>query len=88
MPKNGLPLLAHALFKRIDHAGNFVEPTTAIGKGADAGQHHAIGTRDRGRIVGYDNRLVVAALASRAFESLRSRMQIAGAIVNNGDAHR
>ena len=33
----------HALVQRLDHAGDVVEPAPAIGEGADARQHHAIG---------------------------------------------
>ena len=46
MPKNGRPRLRTLSFERIDHAGNGVEPAPAIGEGADARQHHAVGARD------------------------------------------
>ena len=87
MPKNGRPLLRTDV-QCIDHAGNVVEPAPAIGKGADAGQHHAIGGRHRVGIARHNNRLIVPAFARSAFEGFRRRMQIARAVVDNGDAHR
>ncbi len=45
MPRKGLPALPHRLFERFDHAGNVDEPLAAIGEGADAGQHDALGLR-------------------------------------------
>ena len=60
----------------------------AIGEGADARQHHAIGARDVIRIAGHYDRLIVAAVARGALERLGGRVQIAGAVVDDGDAHR
>ena len=79
---------AYALIQCIDHARNSVEPAPAIGKGADAGQHHAVRARDLRRIAGDHDGLIVPALARGAFEGLRRRVQIAGAVVDDGDAHR
>ena len=39
-------------------------------------------------IAGDQDRLIVPALARGAFEGLGRRMQIAGAVVDDGDAHR
>ena len=47
MPRNGRPRRAHRLLERSDHAGNGVEPATAIGESADAGQHDMLGAGDR-----------------------------------------
>ena len=44
--------------------------------------------RDLRRIAGDHNRLIVPALARGALERLGRRMQIAGAVVDDGDAHR
>ena len=43
MPRNGLPPLMHLLVQRLDHAGQGGEAAPAIGEGADAGQHDAVG---------------------------------------------
>jgi len=40
-------LAAHRVIERLDHAVDRIEAAPAIGKGADAGQHHAIGAYDR-----------------------------------------
>ncbi len=80
--------LAHVLLERVDHAGDAVEPLPAIGEGADARQHHAVGSGDLIGIAGDHDRLVVPAVARGALEGFRRRMQIAGAVVDDGDAHR
>ncbi len=49
--------LAHALVERLDHAVDRIEAAPAIGKGADAGQHDAIGLRDRVGAAGHHDRL-------------------------------
>ena len=43
MPRNGLPRSLHGLLERLEHAGHRVEAAHAIGKGADARQHDALG---------------------------------------------
>ena len=43
MPRKGLPRLPHRLFKGFDHAGNIDQALAAIGEGADARQHDALG---------------------------------------------
>ena len=78
---------ADALIQCIDHARDGVEPTPAIGKSTDAGQHDAIGARDLRGLAGDHDRLIVSTLARGAFEGFRRRVQIAGAVVDNGDAH-
>ena len=45
--EEGAALLADPLFERVDHARQGFEPTAAIGEGADAGQHDAVGPRHR-----------------------------------------
>jgi len=46
MPRNGRPRRPHGVLERFDHPGNGVEPTTAIGEGADAGQNDMPGASD------------------------------------------
>src|SRR5262245_2089082 len=80
--------LVHPLVERIDHAVDGVETAPAIGEGADAGQYDAVGARYRVRTAGHHDRLRDAGFARRALERLGGRMQIAGAIVDNGNGHR
>ena len=86
MPRNGRPLLAHRLVQRLDHAGHRIEAVAAIGEGADARQHHAVGAAHRVGIAGDHDRLVEPALARGALERLGGRVQIAGAVIDDRDA--
>ena len=43
MPRNGLPALPHASSSASIMPGMLHEPLAAIGEGADAGQHDALG---------------------------------------------
>ena len=47
MPRNGPALAANRSVQRLDHAGQAVEARAAIGEGADARQHDALGRLDR-----------------------------------------
>ena len=67
MPRNGLPRRDHLLLQRLDHAGDRVETAPAIGEGADARQHDAVGAAHRFGIGGDDDR--VAGSLSRAARS-------------------
>ncbi len=70
------------LFQRRAHAGHGHEPALAIGEGADAGQHDAVG---RGHHLGVAGHLDVGRkprLARRALERLRGRAQIARAVID------
>ncbi len=80
--------LMHRFVKRLDHAVDGIEPAAAIGERADAGQHDAIGRGNDVRIVGHDDRLADAGIMRRALERFGGRMQIAGAIIDDGDGHR
>src|SRR5689334_7822850 len=86
--KKWLSIFPHTLFERIDHSWNLVEASSAIGECAHAGEHHAIGTANCIRIVRDNNWLFISAFARSPFESFRRRMQIAGPIVYDGNAHR
>ena len=44
-----------ALFQHLDHAGDRIEAGAAIGEGADAGQHDAVGAADDLDVVGDDD---------------------------------
>ena len=88
IPRNGRARTAHAVVERLDHAADGVEPAPAIGEGADAGQHHAIGAPDLLRIGRHHDRLVQSFLARGALERLRRRVQIARAVIDDRHAHR
>ena len=66
MPKNGRPLRRTVSLERFDHAGDGIEAAAAIGERADAGQHHAIGARDRVGIAGDHDRLAPCRLSRAA----------------------
>ena len=65
MPRNGRPC-RDRLIERLLHAGQRREAAPAIGEGADAGQHHAIGVAD---ILGRGDTTVVAISPSAAARS-------------------
>ena len=50
-------LAAHRLLQRLDHARHRVEPAPAVGEGADARQHDAVGAAHRVGIAGDHDRL-------------------------------
>ncbi len=88
MPKNGRALLAHRLRHRLDHAVERIEPAAAIGEGADAGQHDAVGAKHHFGIAGDHDLLRIFHAARCALERLRRRVQIAGAVIDDGNAQR
>src|SRR5215468_11081438 len=79
---------AHAVVERLDHAADGVEPAPAIGEGADARQHHAVGAGDLLGFARHHDRLRQPFLARGALERFRRRMQIARAVIDDGDGHR
>ncbi len=86
--EKGATLLAHALFQRVHHSRHGLKPAAAIGKCADAGQHDALGARHSFGIAGDFDFGGDACFPRGAFERLVRRVQIAGAIIDDGDAHR
>src|SRR5262249_49438373 len=86
--KKRFAVLAHAVLKRVDHAGDLIEPAPAVGESAHTGQDDTVGTRDFVRPAGHDDRLIMAALARSPFECFRGRMQIARTIIDDNNAHR
>src|SRR5215472_3613854 len=79
---------AHAVVERLHHAADGIEPAPAIGEGADARQHHALGAGDLLRIARHHDRLRQSFLARGALERFRRRVQIARAVIDDGDGHR
>src|SRR5215813_9235660 len=78
---------AHGFLQRLDHPVDRIQPAAAIREGADARQDHAVGTAHRVGIARHHDRLVAAGLAHRPLERFCRRVQVAGAIVHDGDAH-
>ena len=79
---------AHRFLERRDHAADGVKTAPAVGEGADAGQHHPIGRGHDAWIVRHHDRLLQAGILRRAFERLGRRVQVAGAVIDDGDGHR
>lgn len=88
MPKKGRPVFLDRLRQRFLHALHDGEAAAAIGIGADARQHDAIGRGHPFRPVGEIDFGRDARLAGGALEGLRSRAQIARPVVNDGDPHQ
>ena len=77
---------AHGVRQSLDHAGDGVEAALAIGEGADARQHDAVGIGDDIGIGGEEDG-GAGALAGRALQCLGRRMQVARTVVDDRDAH-
>ena len=85
--EKGLAAPLHGLLERLDHAWHVLEPPLAIGKGADAGKHDALGVR---HVLGPRRHLdgeVGPLLARRALEGLGGGVEVAGAVIDDGDVH-
>src|SRR3984893_3653263 len=80
-------LVAHRFRHRLEHAVQRVEAPAAIGKGADAGQHDAVGAKHHFRIAGHYNLFRHVHAPRRALEGFGGGVQIAGAVIDDGYAH-
>ena len=80
--------LAHRLVHRLDHAGNAVESAAAVGECAHSRQHDMVGGEHILGARGDAHLATQAGLARGALEGFPRRVQIAGAIIDDGDAHR
>src|SRR5262245_26314837 len=78
---------AHGFLQRLDHPVDRIQAAATIREGADARQDHAVGATHRVGIARHHDRLVAAGLAHRPLERLGGRVQVAGAVVHDGDAH-
>ena len=90
MPRNGRPLRRTASVKRLDHAGHARRGRARQSANAPTpGSTMRSAARDRVGIGGDDDR-PRRAPASRAARSkaLRGRVQVARAVIDDGDAHR
>ncbi len=65
--------------------GNRGKPAAAIGEGADARQHHAVGRAHHGGVGGHHDVGGDAGFARRALERLGGGSQIARAVIDDGD---
>ena len=68
MPRNGLPRSITSRCSDLDHARHAVEAGAAVGEGADARQHDAVGRGDLARVGGdqHARRRVPASRAARS----------------------
>src|SRR5450755_3086697 len=86
--EKGLAPFPYRLLQRLDHARNAGEASAAVGKGSDARQHDA---RRRGHLLRLGRDLdgdAVSMLARGPLERLGGGMEVARAIIDDGDVHR
>ena len=88
MPRNGRPFSRTASSSASTMPGTASSPRRQSAKAPTPGSTTRSAARDRVGIAGHDDRLVEAGLARGALEGLRRRVQIAGAVIDDGDAHR
>ncbi|MNL17768.1 hypothetical protein D3C87_1388830 [compost metagenome] len=77
--------LDDALVQHLDHAGHGLKARHAIGKGADTGQHDAVGRADHIGVCGHGDDVTLAAFGGDPLKGLGGGAQIARAIVDNGN---
>ena len=85
--QKGFAARQHRLAHGFDHAGDGVEAAPAIGEGAHARQHHPVGLAHEVGVAGEDDRQIEPRLGGGGFEGLLRGMKIAGAVIDDGDAH-
>src|ERR1700727_446050 len=83
--EEGPASLAHCLLHRLNHARNAVEPAAAVGKCADARQNNMVRGENIFRPRSDLDLAAQAGLARGALKGFLRRMQITGAVVDNGD---
>ncbi len=76
-----------ALVDRLDHPVDGIEMPPAVGEGAVARQHDPVGARHHIGVGRDCDRLARPALADRILERLLGRVEVAGAVVDDRDAH-
>ena len=85
--EKGPPVATHGLFQRIDHAGDVREPLFAIGESADPGQDDPLGREDLAWLRGDLDALARAGFARGTLEGFGGGVEIAGAVIDDGDVH-
>ena len=86
--EEGLAALDHLALQGIDHAGHAIEAGAAVGEGADARQHDAVGVGDVARARRHQHAIVHARLARGAFEGFCGGAEVARSVIDDGDGHR
>ncbi len=79
-------LAAHGFLERLAHAGHGLEAALAIGEGADARQHDAVGGAHVGGIGADGMDALALTLARGALEGFAGRVEIAGPVIDDDDA--
>src|SRR6516165_9730250 len=79
---------ANRLFERIDHAGHGIKATAAVGESSHSGQNNSVGARHDIRIARDQDRLTRPGVMRRSLKGFGRGMQVARAVVNDGDTHR
>ena len=86
--EEGLAALDHLALQGIDHARHAVEAGAAVGEGADARQHDAVGSGHVARARRHQHAVVRARLARGALEGFRGGAEVARSVIDDGDGHR
>ena len=86
--EEGLAALDHRALQGVDHARHAVEAGAAVGEGADARQHDAVGVGHLARVRRHQHAIVRAGLARGALEGFRGGAEVARSVVDDGDGHR
>src|ERR1700733_13553443 len=86
--EKGFASLTHSLVHRLDHTGNAIKSAPANRERPDARQHDMVGGQHVLRPRRDADLATQTGLARGALEGLARRMQIAGTVVDYGDAHR
>ena len=85
--EKGPALLLHRLLQGLDHPRNRGEPRLAIGERADARQHDTLGAQNLLRRRGDFDVEGRAFLPRRPLEGLGGGVEIARAVIDDGDVH-
>src|SRR5437879_5185844 len=78
----------HRFRHRLQHAVHSVEAPAAIGEGADAGEHDAIGAKYSVRIARHHDLLRIFHASRGALEGFCRRVEITRTVVDDRNAHR
>ena len=80
-------VLQHGFFHGFDQAGDGADAGHAVGEGADARQHDAVGPADGFGVVGDGDGGADAGFSRGTFEGFRGRPEIAGAVIDDCYGH-
>ena len=85
--EEGTPLAAHRLLQGLDHPGDRAQAATAVAERADARQHDMVGPPHQFRVGGHGDRPAVAHVLGGPGQGLGGRAQVAGPVIDDGNAH-